>query len=347
MALDGSRGSLHEKRRFTHARRPVTVILSTNVLHPDAAAMLERLGELRFASAYDGDTLLREGMDADIVVVRAPLPAALFERSTRLRAAVRHGAGLDMVPMEAATRAGVLVANTPGANARSVAEYVFFAAMLLLRRFRTIDRTLRGSGWNAARHHTAFARDLDGLTLGIVGFGNIGRHVYRIGRHGYGLDVLVASRTPRDIPDDASFVGLDELAARADILVLCCPLTEETRGLAGARLLGLMKPDALVINIARGPVVDDEAMLAALREGRIGGAALDVFASQPIGTDNPYLTLDNVVATPHMSGITEGSMRRMGVAAAEETARILRGELPVNFVNPEALPAYRRRFPEG
>lgn len=320
-------------------------ILSTNVLHPQVAARLATLGNLRFASAYDPDTLLREGLDADLIIVRAPLPPALFERAPRLRAAIRHGAGLDMIPMDAATKAGVLVANTPGANSRTVAEYVFFAAMLLLRKFRAIDRDLRASGWNAARYHADFTRDLDGSTLGIVGFGNIGRQVHAIARHGYGLDVLIHSRSRRDIPDDAEFVGLDEVAARADILVLCCPLTDETRGMIDARVLARMKPDALVINISRGPVIDDGAMLAALREGRIGGAALDVFASQPLPAGHPYLGLDNVVVTPHMSGITEGSMRRMGMAAAEEAARVLRGELPLNLCNPEVVDAYKARFP--
>lgn len=320
-------------------------ILSTNVLHPQVAERLRTLGSLRFASAYDPDTLLAEGRNADLIIVRAPLPPALFEQAPRLRAAIRHGAGLDMIPMTAATRAGVIVANTPGANARTVAEYVFFAAMTLLRRFRIVDRDLHANGWNAARHHADFTRDLDGLTLGVVGFGNIGRQVHAIARHGYGLDVLIHSRSRRDIPDDASFLGLDELAARCDIMVLCCPLTDETRGIIGTRVLGLMKRDALVINISRGPVIDDDAMLAALRERRIGGAALDVFARQPLPADHPYLGFDNVMVTPHMSGITEGSMRRMGMAATDEAARVLRGELPVNLCNPEALDAYKNRFP--
>ncbi len=322
-------------------------IFSTHALHPQSMAMLEDLGRLRIASGLDPDTLVREGTDADIVIVRAPLPVALFERQTRLRAAIRHGAGLDMIPVEAATKAGVLVANTPGVNARTVAEYVLFAAMALLRRFRVIDRELRTAGWNAARRHADDLQDLEGRALGIVGFGNIGRTVHSIARHGYGLDVLVNSRSRRDIPDDAAFVGLDEIAARSDVLVLCCPLTDETRGLVDTRFLGLMKPGALVINVARGPVVDEEAMLSALREGRIGGAALDVFATQPLPADHPYFGFDNVLLTPHMAGMTEGSMRRMGVGVAEETARVLRGEVPLNFCNPEALPAYRERFSDA
>ncbi len=306
--------------------------------------MLEELGELTYASRPDPDVILREATDADIIIVRAALRPELFERAENLRAAIRHGAGLDMVPMEAATKAGVLVANTPGVNARSVAEYVFFAAMALLRRFRMVDRELRSDGWAVARKQADLTRDLDGLTLGVVGLGNIGRRVCEIGHHGFGLEVLVSTRTRKDMPEGAEFVTLDELASRADIIALCCPLTDETRGLVNARLIGLMKPDALVINISRGPVVDDEAMIAALGENRIGGAALDVLANQPLPTDHPYLGFDNVIVTPHMSGITEGSMRRMGVGAAEEAARVLAGDLPLNFCNPEVLPAYRKRF---
>lgn len=321
-------------------------IFSTHNLHPDAVAILERMGTLTFATRPDPDTLLREGTGAEILIVRAPIPPQLFERAKNLRAAIRHGAGLDMIPMEAANAAGVLVANTPGVNARTVAEFVFFAAMALLRRFRSTDRDLRSEGWAVARRQADLTRDLQGLTLGVVGLGNIGRRVCEIGHHGFGLDVLVHTRTHKDAPAGARFVELDELASQSDVIALCCPLTEQTRGLVDARLLGLMKRDALVVNISRGPVVDEDAMLAALREDRIGGAALDVFATQPLPADHPYFGFDNVLITPHMSGITEGSMRRMGVGAAQEAARVLAGELPLNFCNPEVLSDYRKRFPE-
>ena len=129
------------------------LILSTHALHPKASAMLAAAGELRIASAFDAATLAREATDADIVVVRAPLPEALFSTARKLKAAIRHGAGLDMIPMDAATAAGVLVANVPGVNARSVAEHVFFAILALLRRFRSMDRDLREKGWLAGRAH--------------------------------------------------------------------------------------------------------------------------------------------------------------------------------------------------
>ncbi len=306
--------------------------------------MLERLGDLRFASSPDKATLLAEGKRADIIIVRAPLPPELFSQAPKLRAAIRHGAGLDMVPMDAANSAGVLVANVPGVNARTVAEFVFFSAMALLRRFRILDGALRADGWAVARRQADLTHDLHGRTLGVIGFGNIGRRVCEIGAGGFGLNVLVHSRTRRDTPAGARFVELDELAAQADIVAVCCPLTDETRGLVDARLLALMKPDALLINISRGPVIDDTALIAALREGRIAGAALDVFATQPLPPDHPYFGFDNVIVTPHMAGITDDSMRRMGIGAAEETARVLAGELPRNFCNPEVLDAYRKRF---
>ncbi|MBL8583983.1 MAG: dehydrogenase, partial [Rhizobiaceae bacterium] len=155
------------------------------------------------------------------------------------------------------------------------------------------------------------------------------------------------SRTAASLPEGVRFVTVDELVRQADIIVLCCPLTPETTGLMSATRIAAMKPAALLINVSRGPVIDDAALIASLREGRIGGAALDVFATQPLPPDHPYLSFDNVVVTPHMAGITEESMERMGVGAAEETLRVLSGALPVNLRNPEAVDRYRRRFPDA
>ncbi|MGO4835532.1 NAD(P)-dependent oxidoreductase, partial [Rhizobiaceae sp. 2RAB30] len=255
-------------------------IFSTHTLHPRATAMLADAGELLVASALDPETLIREASDADIVIVRAPLPPALFPAATRLRAAIRHGAGLDMIPIEAATEAGVLVANVPGVNARSVAEHVFFVTLALLRRFRMMDADLRGRGWLAGRAHADHTNELAGRTIGIVGLGNVGRTVMRIARDGFGLRVVVASRsTPRDLPNDVMNLGVDDLVAESDVLVLCCPLTPETTGLLSRDRIGRMKPDALVVNVARGAVIDDDALITALQQGRIGGAALDVFVT--------------------------------------------------------------------
>ncbi|GLS28571.1 D-3-phosphoglycerate dehydrogenase [Mesorhizobium albiziae] len=319
-------------------------ILSTHVLHPAAEAMLAGVGELAVASALDAATLTREAGDADIVIVRAPMPPELFSAQRRLKMAVRHGAGLDWIPMEAATEAGVLVANVPGVNARTVAEHVLFGAMAVLRRFRQVDRDLRQHGWLAGREHSVRAGELGGKTIGIVGMGNIGRHLVSIARDGFGMTVIANSRTPESLPAGIAFRTLDALMAESDIVAICCPLTPQTSGMIDARRIALMKPAAVIVNVARGPIIVDDALIAALRDDRIGGAALDVFATQPLPPDHPYFGFDNVVVTPHMAGITEESMMRMGTGAAAETLRVLAGELPVNLRNPEVVERYRARF---
>jgi D-3-phosphoglycerate dehydrogenase len=175
--------------------------------------------------------------------------------------------------------------------------------------------------------------------------GNIGKAIFRIARHGFGLDVVAHTRSAASVPEGARYLPLDELVATADVIVLCCPLTPETTGLLSRERILRMKRGALLVNVSRGPVVDDAALIEALQSGHIGGAALDVFTTQPLPGDHPYLQLDNVIVTPHMAGITDESMMRMGVGAADEAIRVLKGELPVNLRNTEVAEHYRRRFP--
>jgi D-3-phosphoglycerate dehydrogenase len=227
-------------------------IFSTHPLHPQATAMLKRHGEVVVASAIDPVTLADEAREADIVIVRANLPPVLFERAKKLRAAIRHGAGLDMIPIGAATRAGVLVANVPGANARTVAEHVLWTSMALLRKFRQVDRDLRHKGWLAGRDHAASGNDLSGRTMGIVGFGAVGRHVADIAAMGFGLDVVVNSRTPRDLPGHVRFASVDELVEKSDIIVLCCPLTLETTGMIGRDRIRRGADRGAVLRTGRG-----------------------------------------------------------------------------------------------
>jgi D-3-phosphoglycerate dehydrogenase len=321
------------------------VVYSTHALHPDATSLLSAGADLRIASALDGPTLVTESRDADVVIVRAPLPQDIFRGEHRIRAAVRHGAGLDMIPVDAATAAGVLVANVPAVNARSVAEHVIYSTIALLRRFRRMDRDLRTVGWQAGRAHSEQAHELSGRTVGIVGMGAIGREVAGIAYHGFGLSVLGSSRSGTGFPDHVRAVGLDELAQQSDVVVLCCPLTRETTGLWNAERIGAMRRDAVLVNVARGPVVDEAALLAALRDGQILGASLDVFGTQPLPAEHPFFDLDNVILTPHQAGITTESMHRMGLGAAGETLRVLDGLLPLNLRNPLAVEAYRLRFP--
>jgi D-3-phosphoglycerate dehydrogenase len=320
-------------------------ILTTHPLHPRASAMLSGAGELVVASALDPATLAAEARNADIVIVRAPLPPQLFDDAKQLRAAIRHGAGLDMIPMEAATAAGVLVANVPAVNARSVAEHVMFAALALLRNFRVVDRDLRAKGWLAGREHANANSELAGKTIGIVGLGAVGQAVGHIAAHGFDLKVVATTRSMQPAPEKVGFLSIDALVEQSDIIVLCCPLTPETRSLINRERIARMKPHALLINVSRGPVIDDDALIEALQKRRIGGAALDVFSTQPLPSNHPYFGFDNVIITPHMAGITEESMMRMGVGAAGEALLVLAGKLPVNLRNPEVVDHYWRRFP--
>ncbi|MEO9780447.1 MAG: hydroxyacid dehydrogenase [Sedimentitalea sp.] len=320
------------------------VIFSTHALHPDVTRDLQSLGDYRVSSAPTPDAILKESAGAEIIVVRAKIAPEIITREKGLIAFVRHGAGLDMIPMDAATQAGVVVANVPGANATTVAEHVIWSALALLRKYPAVNADLRGSGWEAGRVHSPAVRELSGRTIGILGAGNIGRRVAHMARHGFGCNVIAQTRTPADLPDGIEGVSFDQLLARSDILALTCPLTRETRGIIDRAAIAKMKPGAILINVSRGPVTDETALAEALASGHLGGAAIDVFSQQPLPSDHPFLALKNVILTPHMAGITEESMLRMGQGVVAETRRILVGEKPQNFCNPEVWEQNRKRF---
>jgi D-3-phosphoglycerate dehydrogenase len=210
-----------------------------------------------------------------------------------------------------------------------------------------MDRDLRRDGWLAGREHANHNHELAGRTIGIVGMGAVGREIASIARHGFGLTVLGNSRRNHDFPDFVQAESIDDLIADSDIVVLACPLSPETTGLMDRRRLAAMRPGSILVNVSRGPVVDEAALVDSLREGRLLGAALDVFVTQPLPPDHPLFAFDNVLITPHMAGITEESMMRMGVGAAEETLRVLANRLPVNLRNPGVVGRYRKRFPEA
>ena len=320
------------------------MIFSTHPLHPEITTALQALGTYVVSSAPTPQAILAESSGAEIVVVRAPIPSGLAAREAGLRAMIRHGAGLDMIPVEEATAAGVLVANVPGANALTVAEHVIWTAMALLRRYPLVDRDLRQNGWAAGRAHSDHGRELSGRTLGVFGMGNIGKALARIAVHGFGMKVICHTRSGT-AADGVTAVRLSDLLERADILALCAPLTPQTRGIIDAEALARMKAGAILINVARGPLVDEAALISDLRSGHLAGAAIDVFDTQPLPRDHAVFGLPNLILTPHMAGITEESMLRMGQGVVAEAARVLAGDLPDNLVNPECIDLYRRRFP--
>jgi D-3-phosphoglycerate dehydrogenase len=318
-------------------------IFSTHRLHPDVTRELEALGDYRVATAPTPQAILGESAGAELIVVRAKIDPEIIRREKGLIACVRHGAGLDMIPMQAATEAGVLVANVPGANATTVAEHAIWSALALLRRYPQVDADLRGAGWESGRRHSNAGQELSGRTLGVLGAGNIGRSLAAIARNGFNCTTIAHTRTPSNLPAGLEAVEFDDLLARSDVLVLCCPLNDQTRGIIDAAALARMKPGAILINVSRGPVTDEAALADALARGHLAGAAIDVFTEQPLPEDHPFYSLPNVILTPHMAGITEESMLRMGQGVVEEVRRILAGEKPRNFCNPEVWDSRRGR----
>ena len=322
-------------------------ILLTQAIHPRVQARLGSLGEVRVAPDTAADTLRRAAQGCAVVVVRAPLPDDIFAAAPSLVGAVRHGAGIDMIPIEAATARGVLVANVPGVNANTVAEHVLRSMLELARRRQALARQLHAHGsrgWAGARALADAGFELAGRTVGLVGYGHVGQAIGRICASGLAMQVLAHTRSELSAGTQwATRVAMADLLQRSDFVVLACPLTDETRGLMGAQQLALMRGSAYLINVARGPVVQEAALIEALKTRRLAGAALDVFDTQPLPEDHPYWQMDQVLITPHVAGITEDSMLRMGFGAALAVEHLLRGEMPPNCINPQAVAAFNQR----
>ena len=256
--------------------------------------------------------------------------------SPRLKLVQQYGAGLDTVDIPTATRFGIHVANVPSAgtgNAESVAELSLLFMLALARQYPRAQECLQ-----QRKLGTPMGMALKGRTAAIVGYGGIGQEVaQRLA--GFAMKILAVSRRgpkPGDVPVD--FHGgpdsLHEVLRQADFIIVAPPLNDETRGLLGQAEFACMKPNAFVINVARGPVLDYDALLAALKEGRIAGAGLDVFWYEPFDPTDPIFSY-NVLATPHIGGATDLSLQGIAKKVAENVNRVRRGEIPLNCVNAE------------
>ncbi len=256
-----------------------------------------------------------QGFEGILVRGATKVTAAVLAGCPTLRVVVRAGTGLDNVDLPAARERGVTVANTPVANAIAVAELVFGLALALERHLVPAAADLRRGHWEKTRY---MGRELAGRTLGLLGFGRIGREVALRAR-AFAMEVIACDPLLPSWPAGYEWVQpvtLDELLAGADVLSLHVPLAAETRGRIGARELALMRPDAILVNCSRGGVVDEAALLAALSGGKLRGAAIDVFATEPPG-EHPLLALPNVIGTPHLGASTVEAQRRAGLEAAE------------------------------
>ncbi len=323
------RGSAGPARPFRRPRRPGT--MKVVLQHASGPALVARLAALEGMEAVACDPVDRARFaelmrDADVLWHSLdPVTAATMEGAPRLRLVQKIGVGVNTIDLEAAQARGIAVCNLPGSNAAAVAEMTLLLMLAALRRLPQLDRATRaGSGWTVEPAEQDFWGELGGRTVGLVGFGSIPRTLAPV-LIALGCRVLHFSRTQR--PDAAGWCPLPDLLEESDVVSLHVPLTAETAGIIDAAALARMKPGAVLVNTARGGLVDQSALIAALESGHLGAAGLDVFAHEPVGeAESRLLAMDRVVATPHIAWLTTGTWDRSLRRAAENVRRLAQGE---------------------
>ena len=292
--------------------------------------------DVRYCAEDDDDTFYRELPYAEVIWhVLRPVSGADLERAPQCKLVHKLGAGVNTIDVDTATRLGIAVANMPGANAPSVAEGAVLLMLAALRKLPALDRAIRdGSGWPSDPSLGETVRDIGGCTVGLVGYGNIAKRVEAVVAS---MGAAVLHTSTRD-DGDPGWRTLPDLLAESDIVSLHLPLTEQTSGLLDADALAAMKPEAVLVNTSRGPIIDEGALVDALRNGRLAAAGLDVFSVEPVPSDNPLLGLDNVVLTPHVTWYTVDTMWRYLTEAVDNCRRLREGHELANVVNSIVVP---------
>ena len=317
--------------------RPTVFV--TQPVDPEALEWLSQHARVRFGFGAQREQLADVIAEVDGLLIRTErLDARLLGLATRLRVICRVGAGLDNVDLAAATAAGIPVFNTAGSNARTVAEHTFALALAVLRQIPRWDRAVR-AGRFADREQDP-GSELAGKRWGVIGLGHIGTEVARTARHGFDMEVLAyhPTRPPEWIVErGAAPADLPELLASSDVISVHVPLTPATRGMLAAEQFAVMRPGAVLINVSRGGVVDEAALVEALRSGCLAGAGIDVFDQEPPPPDHPLMRLDQVVLSPHRGGRTREATQRQGRQAVRRLVEVLAGGPITGAVNEAAL----------
>ncbi|MCW5853027.1 MAG: hydroxyacid dehydrogenase [Anaerolineae bacterium] len=281
------------------------------------------------------------GVHAIIISNLPPIDAEFLSRAPDLWVVARPGIGIDNVVVEDCTAAKVLVVHTPEAPTESTAEHAVTLIFATARRLKIADQGLRSEGWATDRTPMR-GIELRGKTLGLVGLGRIGGRVAHIMGAGVGMRVIAFD--PYTTPERAAAIGVElqpslaDVMRQADIVSVHCPLMPSTRGLVSREMLGLLKPGAILVNAARGPIVDEAALIDALRSGHLAGAGLDVFDPEPALPGNPLFDMPQVIVTPHIASFTPDAVHMMSMGIMEEVVTVLSGQRPRWLCNPEAWP---------
>jgi phosphogluconate 2-dehydrogenase len=267
------------------------------------------------------------------------LDAQLLDLAPHLEAIASVSVGVDNYDIDYLTERRILLSNTPDVLTETTADTGFALILATARRVVELANMVRAGQWQRNIGPVHFGTDVHGKTLGIIGMGRIGEALAQRGHFGFGMPVIYHSHSPKPAVEqrfNAQYRSLTELLQQADFICLTLPLTAETESLIGAKEFALMRPESIFINISRGKVVDETALIEALRTGQIRAAGLDVFEREPLQTDSPLLTLNNVVATPHMGSATHETREAMARCAVDNLLMALAGERPKNLVNAAA-----------
>jgi phosphoglycerate dehydrogenase-like enzyme len=281
----------------------------------------------------DASAIRRELENAEVLLhVLTPVTAAMLDAAPKLKLVQKIGVGVNTIAVDAAKSRGIAVANMPGANSQAVAEHTLTLMLAALRRVAYLDIACRrGSGWNLPPDTFDAVGELSGRTVGFVGYGAIPRRL-TAALVALGAQVVYYARNPAPDPAARQLASLQALLAQADIVSLHIPLTSDTRGLLDADALRTMRLGAVLINTARGELIDERALFEALQSGKVAAAGLDVFAAEPADADNPLLSLPNVVATPHIAWLTPQTLERSICVIVENCQRLRDGEPLLNQV---------------
>ncbi|HLX38500.1 MAG TPA: D-glycerate dehydrogenase [Candidatus Binataceae bacterium] len=314
-------------------------VFVTRAIASDAVAMLRRHAEIEVwprATPPPYAQILRRAraVEALLTMVTDRIDAALIAAAPKLRVISNLAVGLDNIDVAAASAAGIAVGHTPGVLTEATADLAFALLMATARRIAEGDREVRAGKWQTWGPSVLLGQDVWGATLGIIGWGQIGRAMARRGL-GFNMRVLYASRSSHDSIAGAKRLPMARLLRESDFVSLHVPLTPQTRGLIGTKELATMKRGAILINTARGGVVDQRALYRALKSGHLAGAGLDVTTPEPIASNDPHLKLPNVVITPHIGSASYTSRNRMAEIATDNIIEVLRGRLPRFCANPE------------
>jgi D-3-phosphoglycerate dehydrogenase len=299
--------------------------------------VLEGKVEPVILSGFNVETIKKMVADVKGIILRTNIKVTreIIEYTPYLKIISRTGAGVDNIDMAAATEKGILVCNTPGVNSISVAEQALALMLSVAKQLKTMDKAVHKGNWKI--RYSSKAVDIEGKTLGLVGMGHIGSLLAQKCRLAFNVKVIAYDPYVEQTEGVELCSSLEQLFSQSDIISIHVPYTEETHHLADVRLLGLMKSEAFLINTSRGPIVDEKALIEALKNKSIAGAGLDVLEKEPPSPDNPLLKFDNVITTPHSSALSRECVMKVAMTAAQAVVDCLEGRQPKYIYNKKEL----------